>query len=787
MKILILLHLARAALALVLAAQALYTEALDAYLQLPDKYEGVSPLYTKENIDAGVYIPQYDSDKHEYKGFVVPEPNQVLINEILPKLEKAADQGIFEASMLLGEIYMFGHHNVPTDYKRALDFYTKAISIRPDGHAYFMLGFIHSTGMFGELPKDTELANVYYEFAAQNNNFNALLILANKHNFGIGRPQDCSVAQFYYSRAARIAMKHLHETGEEPAYELVPYNIKLPDFNGGIFGKHVTESDITVFSKIDNYALTRNALREGSLNTHDTEMAELYFDALLSYYGGYFTPRNTTKAYQDALMCTYLGDQRFVHKSLSSISEIDRYLWSRCSSLVGHMYIKGHGVERDLARAHDWMQKTEKIYTNERDMLDRALLHQYDPTTDGVHSPNYNKWLESATTNGSTHGMYMYSRNLIINNGDPFETAYDAKPYDMMRTCVMQNHYEATFYLADAVESGFAAAVGESYNCGDLVNYYKRFVERSESFLLPHLEYAFNEFKYGNFKGALLGYLMAAEQGLSNAQISASYLLYQLEPLLTWTPKTFEQPRVRSAITYLELASLQGDVDAAVLLGDIYSSGLPSANITIDNAKAFAYYNKAALSASPHGCYKLGYMYEHGLGSANNTVDYYMAKRYYDFSIKYKQDHNAANRSPRKTSEKANTYPVGLALLRLRLKLIWNRDQKSEQHEPSSWFGTFKNLGRTQEYDDEEDRAAVKAQAYHEGGSLDDDEEYEMFDYVVLVLTFLFFIYMFARNVQNQVRRMRRQRNGENVEDDNNGNGAVHIQGGNFEFFFFAV
>lgn len=772
-------------------ARLLYQEAQQAIASLPSKYHGISPKYTKENIDAGIYIPQYDTETHQYEDYLAPKPHPVFVTEILPKLETASQAGLQEASVMLGDIYMFGNFSVETNYSRALDYYTAAVSAEPNGHAYFMLGFLYSTGIFGEIPVDKEKSNVYYEFAAQNDDLNALLVLANKHKYGIGRPQNCEVAQFYYSRAARVAMQHLHLSGAEPAYETVPYNIKLPDFNGGLFGRQVTESDVTVVSRVDNYAVTRNALREGNLNSHDSEVADYYFDALLWYYGGYFSAQNLTRAFLDALMCAHLADQRFGHKDSRSISEIDRYVWSRCTNLVGHMYVKGHGVERDLGRAYYWMKQTEKIFTNEKDLLDRALLHQFDPTTDGVLSPQCQQWLESATYNGSAHGAYLYTRYLIGSRNNPFETTYASNTYDLMRTCALRDHYEALFYLADAVESGFAASVGESFTCSDTVNYYKKFVERSESFLLPHLQYAFEEFRYGNYKGALLGYLMAAEQGSANAQVSASYLLFQLDPLFTWKPRTFDRARMRSAMNYLEFASLQGDVDATILLGDLYSGGRSSANITIDNSKAFAYYNKAALSASPHGCYKLGYMYEYGLGSANNTVDYYMAKRYYDLSIKYRQDHNALLKtSLRRTRDKTNTYPVSIALLRLRLKFLWNNDQKQDHSESSSWFGTFKNLGKAQEIEEEEEHTITKAQMHHEGGTLhEEEEEYEVFDYVVLLLTFLFFIYLFIQNVQRQVRRIRGQ-NAENANQRNVENapdGAIHVQGRNFEFFFFAI
>lgn len=780
-----------AAFASLIDASLIYHEACTAIASLPAKYSGVAPKHTKDNIDSGVFIPQYDSDIGQYDGYVPLEPNPQFVREILPKLELASEAGLSEASAMLGDIYMFGNFSVATNYSRALEYYKEAVDADANGHAYFMLGFLYSTGMFGEIEVDKEKSNVYYEFAAQNDDFNALLVLANRHRFGIGRPQNCEVAQLYYSRAARVAMLHLHQTGVEPAFETILHDIKISDFNGGLFGHQVTELDLTVVSKIDKFAVTRNALREGNLNSHDSDMAEYYFDALLSYYGGYFTPQNMTRAFLDALMCAYTADQKFGSKDVRSLSEIDRYLWSRCTSLVGHMYLKGHGVERDLSRAYDWMGRTRKLGTNEKDMLDRAVLHQYDPTTHGVLSPKCQQWLESATYNGSTHAAYLYSRYLIGTRNDPFQTTFASNTYELLRSCAIRDHYESLFYFADSVESGFAASMGESFACNDLVSYYKRFVEKSESFLLPHLQYAFEEFKHGNYKGALLGYAMAAEQGLSNAQVSASYLLYQLDPLLTWNPRTFTPARVKNAINYLELASLQGDVDATILLGDLYSGGQACANITIDNSKAFAYYNKAALSASPHGSYKLGYMYEYGLGSANNTVDYFMAKRYYDLSIKYRQDHNARLSSSKRRG-KTNTYPVSIALLRLRLKFLWNTDNK-EQPESSSWFGTFKNLGKAQEGDDEEDRAALKSQMHHEGGSLDQEEEedYDVFDYVVLLLTFLFFIYLFVQNVQRQVRRVRANRNGDNANQDNvadvpDGN-PFHVQNGRVDFFFFAI
>lgn len=100
-------------------------------------------------------------------------------------------------------------------------------------------------------------------------------------------------------------------------------------------------------------------------------------------------------------------------------------------------------------------------------------------------------------------------------------------------------------------------------------------MEKMEKLFQPHLKSAFDELIKGNYKNALIRYLIAAEQGLENAQMSSSYLLYQVQPLLQdRETKTFSEPRIRAAIKYLELASTQKNVDATILLGDIYLNGL---------------------------------------------------------------------------------------------------------------------------------------------------------------------------------------------------------------------
>lgn len=761
-----------------------YYSAIAKLKELPSKYEGLDPIYTNANVYGNLEIPEYNSTSNSFEGSGNAVPLLSVTEEILPELEAAVEAGSSVAAIALADIYTFGNHSVPVNYTKALHLYEHAVSIAPDGHAYFMLGFMYATGMFGEVPTCKQKSNLYYEFAAQNGDINALLVLANKYHLGIGRPADCAVAQFYYSKLARVAMAYLHETGAEPANENVSYNINLADFNGGIYRNKVSESPSSVITKVNQLADTRNWVRENSINSHDSDLAELYFDAVEHYHGNHFEEKNLTRAFREALQCAYLGTQKF-NLSDGLLSRIDEWVWDKCLNLVGHMYLKGHGVERNLKRANYWLNVAPGFEEDHKYALDMALLHELDPTTDGTISPTCEFHLSDAVKNGSAQAAYKLSKYLAAGTKSPFTTSYLNSTYDLLKAAYFADNYEATFYLADAVESGFAASTGDKYSCNDVVLLYKSFVERSESFLLPHLRYAFEEFKYGNFKNALLGYSIAAEQGLKNAQLSAAYLLYQVSPLYQKHLKCFDSnSRVQSSLNYLELASIQGHIDATILLGDVYSQGVPSANISTDYNKAFAYYSKAALAASAHGCYKLGYMYEYGLGTTNNTVDYYMAKRYYDLSSKSYQDLTWVY----KKKNRPNTYPVSLALLRLRIKVLFSKDSKKEDDQDSSgWLSTFKKLAEQEANEELEEKANARSQAHHEGGTFEDEGDYEFFDYVVLFIFFAFFIYLGIQNIQGQIRRARLNRDAP-VNGEGAGGGIQgENPGANFQFFFLAV
>lgn len=741
------------------------------------------PLYTERMVYDNVFIPQYNTLLQEYEGSRFLSDYHIKFEkEALSYIKDAEDSGDQDTYVYLADLYMFGQSDIRANYTKALHHYRKAVESSPHGHAYFMLGFIYSTGMFGEVPKDKAKSNLYYQFASENGNLNASVVLANKYHHGIDRPPDCDMSKFYYSRVARIIKKHELDHTWQPDTSTAFHNIRLADFNGGLYGRKVSNQFLSFQSAADYNQVRRKNLEDNDYN-HDPELRDLYFAALDAYTGTRFTPLNLSVAHDRAKKCMIHAKVKFGRNSGTYVSEEDRKMWSRCACLIGNLYLHGSNGERNIEKAYKYLKMGKTIYDSEYTTTQLGNLHALDPTTEGVLSENCTRHYYRAARVSNYEATYRLAQWISVSDPtSPFLIQNTDQTFQWWRELSSKNYYDAFFYYADAMETGVGASAGEDLHCSTIVGFYKRYVERSEKFFFPHLKYAFTEFTNGNFKNALLGYLIAAEQGFKNSQVTAAFLLYQPDTLFTMHPKSFDTERVESAMSFLELASLQEDVDSTIALGDMNYEGVKSANISRDYGKAFSYYSRAATAPSSHGCFKLGHMYEYGLGSTNATVDYHMAKRYYDLSLKYTLD------SPFFAISRLNTYPMSLALLRLRLKLLFSRDKKDS--DKAGWFSTFKTLGRAQDSvdgdDDDEDRAIQKSTAHFEGSDIEGEDDYEVFDYIVLLLTMVFFIFVFVQNVRGQLRRApngQNQRNQQpNAENQNFG-----FRRGNFEFHFLAL
>ncbi|KAK6458345.1 responsible for ER-associated degradation of numerous ER-resident protein [Scheffersomyces xylosifermentans] len=799
----------------------LHYEALHYLATVPESYRG-APLYNDDNIDGNLYIPQYNTTINNYNTPNERKVPEVVEKFVIPLLEEAAAQGYHKSLIMLADFYTFGNYSVETSYSKALEYYQKAVDIKGDGHAYFMLGYMYSTGMFGEVDVDPAKAHLYYQMGMEHGDNNAILALAYRSLYGIGTPKSCDMSLHYYTRLAHLGKQVFNEKRElgESDDDLM-YNIKIVDFNGGLYGNKLSESPASFYSKSKIYSKNKDTFDEYNLDLDDHEYINLYYSGVNYYGGDYFFPKNFTKAFEYIKECVELGEHRYAKfdkngkKSYKPINSIDVVYLSRCQALLGHMFLEGQGVDQNFDSARTWLHTSLKVQETAEALNDLAFMAEKELGGEQRDVDKVIKRYHRAVELDSPDARLNLAKFLISlsPNQDPTLGEFKKEIYENMGRAVYGGNAEALYYYGDFLQSGLQSMVDPEkiQNCPSTVVYYKIFIERLERVFLPHLKYAFQELIYGNYKNALLGYSIAAEQGLLHAQISAAYLLFQLQPLLDHHPKkTFPQPRLQSAIRYFEMASSQDNVDATLLLGDLFSTGLDNSNISKDYNRAFSYYKKAASQRSSHGAYKLGHMYEYGLGPVNNTVDFFMAKRYYDSSLEFKIA------SDKRKGVSSNKIPINWALLRLRLKYLFNRDKfknQTEAQDQSGWFNAFKKISNREENKISSERANAKANAHHEGTAFMEDveyqEEYDVADYFVIFLTFAFFVVFFVQNVLRQARRMRNnnQANRPNEREGNQEqenpdapqqeeqqprNGIVNgfqwnFRRGNAEFHFFAI
>lgn len=752
------------------------------------------PVYTENNIYDGLKVPQYDEKLHDYRGTVYLGDSPDVFaryTSAMAVVEAAADNGDISAMLTIADYNMFGYVARP-DYGKALSYYHRVVDSQPNGHAYFMLGLAYSTGLFGDIEKDPARALLYYQFAMENGSDKATMALAYKNLYGLGVPTNCELALHYYTRLAQLGREYIGENYDDIK---VSYNLRVPDFNGGLYGNKLSESGSLIFSRyhqVESYLFNEN-----NLDYDFPSYADQYYEALALYEGDYFRPANHAKAFEVVSECMKM--YRDVGGSFRSMPEMR--FFHRCRALQGHMYLHGQGVEKNVTEA-------ARILNQLRAVSPEATADLGYIVEKGLNGsePNATKAMEiyaQAAKIKSHKGRTALARLLLQERGfNPVSNPELPQILTSFKTAAGELNTEALYYVGELLRANVGAYLQPSapYQCETTIVYYKVFVERLESLFVPELEWAFRELCAGRYKNALLGYLIGAELGLVNSQVSAAYLLYQLQPLLAQfnflpTVKvTHSDSRVKSAISYLEQASTQSNIDATILLGDIYFYGIEGTQLSPNYDMAYTFYHRAANQHSSHGCYSLAYMYEYGLGPINNTVDYFMAKRFYDLSLLYQGDDYMRLHASK------NKVPINLALLRLRLKYMFSphKNKDSSADENYGWFSAFRSISKKKEPSPARfDQANERARAHHEGSSYDTEEDYDTGDYLVIAITLMFFLVFFIQSVM-QMRRLRNPNNNNNQpnnRDDENDeqppNGWMgnqfNFRRGNFEFHFFAI
>lgn len=701
-----------------------YNNLRKAMATVPSKYDVNFHVYTRENLEKTFEILPYDSSKKDY-GYPKGHTNhidQAVLTSYLPEMESLAEKGYVPAIVDLADIYMFGNFSVPTNYSRAFELYKRATTVSSNGHANYMLGVIYSTGMFGLVPKSKELAILYYTIAFENGDPQALLTLAYRYHNGLGVVPDCQLAHLYYSRAVEERWGEFLSQESKNRYGN-QFDISIADFKGGLFGKELSESPPTYVIEANILSDVLDQYKESTDDPDLNYLAETYLDGLLNYKGDFLKHSDYKSALNAFNTCSN-------YKSLGDpdLHNYFRYLHKRCRHYLGIMHLKGLGVEKNYTYAFDMFNKSDSHlelgYMYENGLIDgqEADLNRAIKYYNATSSTEGKILMYKALKKQSQFEEAKFQLEIIIN--DPHGYRY----FDP------EALYEINKYWELGALSPGGAVPGEL--CEAICTQYFKIINLESGIYLPSLEYALNELILGNYQNALLGYLIASEQGVLPAQISAASLLIPQRPILSQLLKpskqkmdSMERARFLSGMEYLESASSMLDVDSTIFLGDIYHNGYDEANITADHHKAYDYYTLATRFGSSHAHFNLGYMYEYGYGPANNSVDYSMAKRHYDGSLQFLKSNTNNHKSNH------NTIPVNLALLRVRLKHFFSG--KGDLDESSWWSALFYKPENVHVETQPHDEQRNEPQNEHQNNQQDDEDFDEMSDWYLVAMVLL--------------------------------------------------
>ncbi len=574
-------------------------------------------------------------------------------------LEKSASMGNVDSLFLLGEINLYGNYSYPTNYPLSLYYYKQLTHLSPNSTAYYILGFMYSTGLFGSIPQSQSKANLYYQLSSDLGNLKAKMALGYRYFNGIATESDCGISLNYYSQAANLGYEYLL-SGPADGLHLSNFGFRISDANGGIFGANSGEM-INTFNTFLKDLKTDASDVELLIETKPELSNEFYKykKSSLFYSGIKFKARNYELAYKYAKECASTiwptEDEDQEHDQPKGFSDVQVYSSVKCAGILGMLYLRGDGsIPQNFPLAKKWFERSNSYSNRVTDIVTLnglGIMHEYGYEYD----LDYDKamsYYRKAISIDLAGGDYLAKEQKYLamkNLGKLDYLSGDIKAaFEHLSKSAYNGNIEALFCLAQLYENRENGKI----ECEYTVTLYKTFVEKLEPFT-SSLEWSFNQFLNGNNNLALIGYSMAAEQGFEIAQSSAASILYPISSMLLPKPEISEEKK-RAALNYFTRSSKNLNVDSLVVMGDFYFNGIGTEK---DYEKAAMCYQTAAdlEHMSSIARWNMGWMYENGLGVLR---DFHLSKRYYDAALE---------RNPKAS------FAVNLSLLRLRLKAIWNK------------------------------------------------------------------------------------------------------------------
>jgi len=575
----------------------------------------------------------------------LPQP----LSKAVRLLQEAAKEDSADAIFLLAEMNFFGNFTHPVNYSEAFNRYKQLADLDGNSTAQYMVGFMYATGLNPEVPTDQAKSMLYHNFAAEQGNTRSEMTLAYRHHAGVATSKNCDEAVQWYKRVADKAIDY-YRSGPPGGHNLLRDSYRLADEDGGVYGEGASVSSAGIHAKqggptSDAYADVEDVLEYLHLQSVKGDFKATFGLARLCYDGARGLKRDfrVAKKHFMEVAREYWSESGKVRKDVPPGAE---KLASKAAGYLGRMFLRGEGMEQSYSKARIWFSRgLSNGDALSQYSLGLMYLHGLGVQQDTVKAADY---LGAA----ADQDLAVAQTNLGILFLDQGDVQVATKYFEL---AARNSHIEAFYYLAEMNDQ----AIGRDRSCGMAAVYYKIVAEKAEA-VWGTLAEANEAYEEGEMQKAIVGYLMAAEQGSENAQANVAWLLDQTRP--KWSPiswLTLVQQSAKTAVsnaalalTYWTRSAKQQNIDSLVKMGDYYLSGL-GAIASAENAAA-CYQAAAETLQSAQAMWNLGWMHENGIGI---DQDFHLAKRFYDQALE--------------TNREAYL-PAKLSLYKLRWRSWWN-------------------------------------------------------------------------------------------------------------------
>jgi SEL1 protein len=594
-----------------------------------------------------------------------PQPKKLsqTLSEAVNLLEEAAAEKNPDALFTLAEMNFYGKFTHPRNYSEAFRWYQELATLNGNASAQHMIGFMYATGIGGAVQQDQARAMLYYTLGAEGGDVRSEMAIAYRHSSSISTPRNCDEAVYYYKNAADKAIAYMR-SGPPGGHSMLKESYRIADEEGGVYGEGASVSSSGPNAKqgsvhSDAYSSLDDVVEYMDMQARKGDPRASFNLAKLNYDGARSSKRDLPAAKRRFLELArmYWTKEGKIKQNVSPITE---KLASKAAGYLGRMFLRGEGMAQSYSIAQTWFKRgLENGESLSQYSLGLMYLHGYGVPKDAVRAAEY----FSAAADQDLAVAQVRMGALFLDQGE-VDTAF--KYFEL---AARNGHIEAYYYLAELTHHG----VGRTKSCSVASAYYKIVSEKAEIVSTSFGE-ANEAYADGDLETALVGYMMAAEQGFEVGQANVAYLLDQVKPRFTFSsliPFTKQKVSLASdawlALIYWTRSAEQKNVDSMVKLGDYYLHGLGTSP---NQEKAAACYQAAAEThKSAQAMWNMGWMHENGIGI---DQDFHLAKRHYDEALEI---------NPREAY-----LPVLLALYKLRFRSWWNTITngkiKSIQEEP---------------------------------------------------------------------------------------------------------